>query len=108
MSRVSCHLSHVNNANIHNHGPSSSLLPQYARQEAAADITELQIELNQNHLLKNLEGFIFAWHGTLAFEDVQVISVFKEPPQTFVLKILVSWYSEWANCKGFLEPKSVN
>ena len=36
------------------------------------------------------------------------ISVFKEPPQTFVPKILVSWYSEWANCKGFLEPKSVN
>lgn len=36
------------------------------------------------------------------------ISVFKEPPPTFVPKILVSWYPEWANCKGFLEPKSVN
>ena len=32
----------------------------------------------------------------------------KEPPQTFVPKILASWYPEWANCKGFLEPKSVN
>ena len=32
----------------------------------------------------------------------------KEPPQTFVPKILVSWYPKWANCKGFLEPKSVN
>ena len=29
-------------------------------------------------------------------------------PKTFVPKILVSWYSEWANCKGFLEPKLVN
>ena len=27
----------------------------------------------------------------------------KEQPQTFVPKILVSWYPEWANCKGFLE-----
>ena len=33
---------------------------------------------------------------------------FKEPPQAFVPKILISWYPEWANCKGFLEPKSVN
>ena len=32
----------------------------------------------------------------------------KESPQTFVPKILASWYPEWANCKGFLEPKSVN
>ena len=45
-------------------------------------IAELQIEPNQNHLLKNLEGSIFAWsllfvvrHAddssdvTLAFED---------------------------------------
>ena len=32
----------------------------------------------------------------------------KESPQTFVPKILVSWYPEWANCKGFLEPESVN
>ena len=51
-------------------------------------IAELQIEPNQNHLLTNLEGSIFAWlfvwllfvvcHGdvtvvTVAFEDAQVI-----------------------------------
>ena len=29
----------------------------------------------------------------------------KEPPKTFVPKILASSYPEWANCKGFLEPK---
>ena len=38
-------------------------------------------------------------HGTLKS---------KEPPRTFVPKILASWYPKWANCKGFLEPKSVN
>ena len=32
----------------------------------------------------------------------------KEPPQTFVPRIWASWYPEWANCTGFLEPKSVN
>ena len=52
------------------------------------NIAELQIEPNQNHLLTNLEGSIFAWlfgwlvvvcHGgdssdvTLAFENAQVI-----------------------------------
>ena len=31
----------------------------------------------------------------------------KEPPQTFVPQILASSYPKWANCKGFLEPKSV-
>ena len=25
----------------------------------------------------------------------------KEPPLTFVPTIVVSWYPEWANCKGF-------
>ena len=25
----------------------------------------------------------------------------KEPPQTIVPNILVSWYPEWVNCKGF-------
>ena len=32
----------------------------------------------------------------------------KEPPQTFVPKILVSWYPEWVNFKRFLEPKSIH
>ena len=32
----------------------------------------------------------------------------KEPPQTFVPKILLSLYLEWANCKGFLKPKSIH
>ena len=41
------------------------------------------------------------WLGTVKLKS-------KEPPQTFVLKILVSWYLEWANCKGFLEPKSIH
>ena len=46
-------------------------------------IAELQIEPNQNHLLTNLEGSIFAWlfvhrHSdvtvvTVPFEDAQVI-----------------------------------
>ena len=50
-------------------------------------VAELQIEPNQNHLLTNLKGSIFAWlfvrlvvvcHGdvtvvTVAFEDAQVI-----------------------------------
>ena len=50
-------------------------------QYKAVSIAELQIEPNQNHLLKNLEGSIFAWllfvvrHAddssdvTLVFED---------------------------------------
>ena len=51
-------------------------------------IAELQLEPNQNHLLKNLEGSIFTWlfgwlfgcrhsgdssNVTVAFEDAQVI-----------------------------------
>ena len=32
----------------------------------------------------------------------------KEPTTTFVPKILVSWFTEWVNCKGFLEPKSIH
>ena len=27
--------------------------------------------------------------------------------KTFVTRILVSCYPEWANCKGFLKPKSI-
>ena len=52
-----------------------------------SDIAQLQIEPNQNQLLKNLKGSIFAWlvvlvvvhhagdssNVTLAFEDAQVI-----------------------------------
>ena len=41
----------------------------------------------------------FVYHGILKS---------KEPPQTFVPKILASLYPKWANCKGLLEPKSVN
>ena len=47
------------------------------------------------------------WHYFFSAKQI-FRSVFKEPPQTFVPKISVSWYSEWANCKVFLEPKSVN
>ena len=48
-------------------------------------------------------------HSSIVFASRYLVRLkSKEPPQTFVPKILVSWYPEWANCKGFLEPKSVN
>ena len=34
-------------------------------------------------------------------QTVTYILKSKEPLQTFVPQILVSWYPEWANCKGF-------
>ena len=36
--RVTCHLLHVTNANNHSHWPSPCWLPQYAQQDAAADL----------------------------------------------------------------------
>ena len=29
-------------------------------------------------------------------------------PKLLSQKILVSWYPEWVNCKGFLQPKSIH
>ena len=43
VSGVRCHLSHVTNANTHSHGPSPCNLPQYAQQDAAADLEKAAI-----------------------------------------------------------------
>ena len=48
-------------------------------------------------------------HRSMLLKGTDILTLkSKEPPQAFVPNILVSWYPEWVNCKGFLEPKSMH
>ena len=42
VSPVTCHMSHVTNANMHSHIPSPCYLPKYAQQDVAADLDQDQ------------------------------------------------------------------
>ena len=60
-----------------------------------------------NHKQYRVDGALTP-QKSLRPQPLPVKLKYKEPPQTVVPKILVSWYLEWANCKGFLEPKSIH